>query len=269
MSYYYDYGTSDISGFEDVATGAVGAVLGVYLVILVLSLAVSVVTYVLQSLGTYTIAKRRGIHHPWMAWVPICNAWLLGSISDQYQYVAKGRNRSRRKVLLGLSIATYALLIPFYVAYFVLIFGMIAAEGSAAVGTGVAVAVIVLLALVMAVVAIVLSVFQYIAYYDLYASCDPSNAVMFLVLSIFFGITQPFFVFACRNKDLGMPPKKPRIPEPPVPPTWQQAWQPAAAIEPVKQEETEPAAQEPAAEPVAEEAPAEETPSGETPAENE
>jgi hypothetical protein len=30
---------------------------------------------------------------------------------------------------------------------------------------------------------------------------------MFLVLSIFITITQPFFMFACRNKDLGMVPE--------------------------------------------------------------
>ena len=52
---------------------------------------------------------------------------------------------------------------------------------------------------------IALSVMIYIALYKVYKSCDPKHAVLFLVLSIIFNITLPFFVFACRNKDLGMP----------------------------------------------------------------
>jgi hypothetical protein len=31
----------------------------------------------------YTIAKRRQINHPWMAWVPVVDMYLLGCISDQ------------------------------------------------------------------------------------------------------------------------------------------------------------------------------------------
>jgi hypothetical protein len=31
---------------------------------------------------------------------------------------------------------------------------------------------------------------------------------MFLVLSILFQVTEPFFLFLNRNKDLGMPPRK-------------------------------------------------------------
>ena len=51
----------------------------------------SVVTYVLTSLGLYTMAKRRMINHPWLSWVPVANMWILGSLSDQYRYVARGQ----------------------------------------------------------------------------------------------------------------------------------------------------------------------------------
>ena len=46
--------------------------------------------------------------------------------------------------------------------------------------------------------------FRYFAYYDYYASCRPDLKVVFLVLSILFPVTLPFFVFACRKHDLGM-----------------------------------------------------------------
>jgi hypothetical protein len=73
----------------------------------------------------------------------------------------------------------------------------------------VVVAVFALLAWVLNVVGLV---FQYVCYNDLYASCCPENQVLFLVLSILFNVTLPFFVFACRNKDGGMPPRKDEIP---------------------------------------------------------
>ena len=51
-------------------------------------------------------------------------------------------------------------------------------------------------------------VFRYIAYHKLFTSSDPNNAVAFLIIGIFIPVTLPFFVFACRKKDRGMPPRK-------------------------------------------------------------
>lgn len=57
-------------------------------------------------------------------------------------------------------------------------------------------------------VAIAVMVIRYIAMYDLYTSCNPQNNVLFLVLSIFFTVTEPFFLLFIRNKDEGMPPRR-------------------------------------------------------------
>lgn len=200
----YDY------SYAEPAVGTTASFVLVFaLVFYLLVLAFSVTAYILQSLGMYTIAKRRGIHHPWLSWLPIGNVWLLGSISDQYQYIAKGRVRNRRKVLLGLSIGMYASVIPMLVSLFAAAFSEAAgsAVGDALLGT--TVVVVLFTYLVMIVLAIILLVFEYMALYDLFASCDPGNAVLFLVLTICLGVVLPFFVFACRNKDLGMPPRKP------------------------------------------------------------
>ena len=75
----------DFSGFEIASSEAqqfVGAVAGVLIVAAILIVLINIVLYVIKSLGLYTIAKRRGIHHPGLAWVPIANTWILGSISD-------------------------------------------------------------------------------------------------------------------------------------------------------------------------------------------
>ena len=46
------------------------------------------------------------------------------------------------------------------------------------------------------------------ALYDIYASCDPQNATVYLVLSIFFKFLRPIFLFVIRDGDRGMPPRK-------------------------------------------------------------
>ena len=57
-------------------------------------------------------------------------------------------------------------------------------------------------------VAIAAAIIRYMALYDLYSSCDPGNKTVFLVIGILFGITEPVFLFLCRNKALGMPPRR-------------------------------------------------------------
>lgn len=185
------------AGFE----GVLLIILAIYGVVLLFALLFSVACYILSSLGVYTLAKRRGIHHPWLSWIPYGDMWILGSISDQYQYVKKGKIKNRRKVLLALSIATTALLIP------IVIFTVFAAMGYQ-----LFVVLIVLAYLALMVFAIVGSVFQYVSYYDLFSSSKPENANLFLVLGIIFPVTLPFFLFACRKCDGGMPPRKAPVP---------------------------------------------------------
>ena len=67
--------------------------------------------YVLTSLALYTVAQRRGIRKPWLAWVPVLNCWILGSLSDQYRYVVLEQNKSKRKVLLVLNLVKAVLIL--------------------------------------------------------------------------------------------------------------------------------------------------------------
>lgn len=178
------------------------------------SVGFGLVTYVLSSLGLYTLAKRRGIKRPWLAWIPVVNVWILGSLSDQYRYVAKGEIRAKRKAMLTLSIiggvisavvlTVCGVVLVQAVGYAV--DGYIddrAAMGLTAFAMGVAG-----LALVLSGVQIALTVIRYFALYDLFCSTDPENKVLYILLSILISVTEPFFVFFLRNKDNGMPPRK-------------------------------------------------------------
>lgn len=170
--------------------------------------------YVLTALALYTISQRRGIHKPWLAWIPVVNCWLLGSLSDQYHYVVAGVNKSKRKALLGLSIANAVLGIGFIVAAVVMlvkaVFGIVDYASEEYLISVVMSSILSMLALSIPLlgVALAYAIIRYMALYDLYKSLDPSNCVLFLVLSILFGFLEPFFLFFNREKDLGMPPRR-------------------------------------------------------------
>lgn len=230
MGYYeFDYGYEP--GAVEAIEGVMGAMLGFLLVFYLLLLTFGVMTYVLQSLSYYTIAKRRGIRNPWLAWLPVGNMWILGSISDQYQYVVKGRVRNKRKALLGLMAAMCLALTVIWIGAFVSILSEAAAMDAGEVLLGATVGVMLIVYLILLVISVIAVVLQYMALNDLYASCEPSNSVLYLVLSIFVRVTLPFFVFACRKKDIGMPARRPVQPvaEPII----------AEIVEPASSEEAE------------------------------
>ena len=179
-----------------------------------------IATYVLSALAIYNISRRRGLKKPWLAWIPVVNCWLLGSLSDQYQYVVKGEIKSKRKWLLGLSIVMHLLSTVMAVMGLTIV-GKVVFGGyhpnhgmlSRMMGP-----IMTLLgsALPLAAAAIAYAVIRYMALYDVYRSLDPGNAVLYLVLSILCKPTEPFFLFFNREKDLGMPPRKQPVYDQPV-----------------------------------------------------
>ena len=174
----------------------------------------SIASYVLTALALYTIARRRGLKNPWLAWIPVADSWLLGSLSDQYRYVVKGEHKSKRKILLFFRIVIALMWISLMGLLVNLCFH---AVGNAFWGTmsedrifqilHQALNLLVVLLPLLG-ISIAYAVFRYMALYDIYKSLDPANSVLFLVLSVLFGVTEPFFLFFSRNKDEGMPPRK-------------------------------------------------------------
>lgn len=222
-------------GFEDFVYGGSAFVSGMlmavffFFVFLFVAVAIPVASYVLHSLGLYSIAKRRGLRHKWLAWLPFGEAWLLGSISDQYQYVVKGKIKYRRRWLLLLNITAVAIYLGCVgtLVSSMLISDYIAAVVAHTLGGWLA----------LSGVVITLGVLRYAAYYSLFRSCQPSNGVLYLLLSILVPASLPFVVFFIRKKDLGMPPRK----QPPVAEVIAQApvETPEETVEEIAEETTE------------------------------
>ena len=169
-----------------------------------------IVAYVLTALAIYSISCRRGLRNPWLAWIPVVNVWLLGSLSDQYQYVVKGENKNKRKWLLVLNLAKAVLTLSAAVLALVVAGGVIFSISDAEMMRSINGPLMAILGLVLPLSAasVALCVIRYMALFDVYRSLDPANAVLYLVLSILFSPTEPFFLFFNRDKELGMPPRK-------------------------------------------------------------
>ena len=197
------------------------AVLGelLFSVMNVLPFIVGTVGYVLMAMGLYTLAKERNISGAWLSWVPGLQVWVLGSLSDQYRYVAKGQRTNRRKILLGLKIAGWvvsAIALGLSITGVTrIIFNLfdptvVVSEEAMLRGLLRWAMKSIGFAIVLFPITVAGAVFYFMSIYDLYMSCDPHNAVLYLVFSILVGFIRPIFVFLDRNKELGMPPRKPQ-----------------------------------------------------------
>lgn len=172
-----------------------------------------ILLYVLSALALYTMAASRGIRGAWLSWIPIANIWVLGSLSDQYQYVVRGKTTGRRILLTvqRCAIAAAWVLIacvvlsatargmrvspfdPGYIISFVLTRGGI---------------MIAMLAAAIGILELWFTILKLMALYDVYRSCEPSNALLFLLLNIVLPVTYPILLFLNREKENGMPPRK-------------------------------------------------------------
>ena len=196
--------------------------------------------YILQALGLSTIAKRRGISHAWLAWIPFGSAWILASISDDFKARRNGKKGKLRIALLALTVAVAVLSA-------VTLGTMLATLGSVltrdemldfvAVASGqntdlytpseeemieqlaqkletrlddaainevlTTTLVMVVSALVLGGVGIAAAVIECICMYNLFESCDPGTKLVFFLVGLFVGIWG-IFVFVVRNKDLGL-----------------------------------------------------------------
>lgn len=183
--------------------------------------------YAFPRVSIFTIARRRALRFAWLAWVPVCGQFVLGSISDQYRFLLTGKKTHRRVwliiieavyvivnliacvwilliIAIGIGIGLWAL---FSTGLFALsgggvnLFNVLTdMDGIEQVLAPSAITVLLLLGAI-----ILRTVFHSMALWDLYRSCRPQSSTLFLVLSIFFPPLKPLFLFLCRKEDQGMP----------------------------------------------------------------
>lgn len=204
----------DFYGYENFGGSDVSAMFALDFVwpLILPALGLVLLQYVLQSVGLYTIAQRRRIRHAWLAWIPVGSDWLLGCISDQYQYVAKAKNKRKRVAMLVLSVLIAGLGVWLIVDWTRLIVEIVTRYQELLLykPAGLILQTMELLGVLSALwcVSVIFWLVRITALYNLYASSVPGDRVIYLLLSIFINACIPILVFACRKWDLGMPSRK-------------------------------------------------------------
>ncbi|MDR1192895.1 MAG: hypothetical protein LBK98_01810, partial [Peptococcaceae bacterium] len=92
------FGSGFLSGLRDILLAAVG--------VLIISIILAIVLYIFQALSLYTMAERRGLPNPWLAWIPIASIYTLGSVTDDINRRG-GKNTVYRWLLLAGNILVF------------------------------------------------------------------------------------------------------------------------------------------------------------------
>ncbi len=179
-----------------------------YFLLLGITLLLGIGSYVLTSISLYTIAKRRQISKPWLAWLPIGNYWTMGSIVDDYDK-RNGLKRNWRTVLLVLTIVFFVAFILLYI-FMIVIIVITAVKSSNAepnmsemIGLFVALYVSVILIILPA---IALEACGLICTYKIYESTVPEKSLKYFLLSLLVPFAGVICLFLCRNKGYSNPP---------------------------------------------------------------
>lgn len=74
---------------------AFGALMGLMFII-------CIVMYVLFSLGLYTLAGRRNIENPWLAWIPVVQFYTMGEVIGPFKIADYNIDKPGLYLLLGM-----------------------------------------------------------------------------------------------------------------------------------------------------------------------
>lgn len=187
-----------VTSSENLALGVIFAFVFIYLLLF----GILIATYILQSLSLHTLARRRGIASPWLAWLPYGNYWIIGSLARDYD---KQNNIQRRwdKTLLTLSIVFSA---SYLIIYFAVIFGTLITmlnmdAATMPEETAVAIVLVVFSAFIpIVIIATTLQIITYICFFKIFESTVPEKALKYFLLSLLLPLAQPICIFLCRNK---------------------------------------------------------------------
>lgn len=171
------------------------------------SAVIGIAIYLLESISVYKMAKSAEIKNPWLAFIPVANDWVFGTLAEKYK--KKNGTKSARfgiilPVLEGIVLIESIALTIFTVISVKEITGY----ALDAVNTSTEmvpeqfmslIPVIILYFALMA-VAIAYAVVFFIALWRVYYSFDKSNATLYIVLSIIFTISVPIILFIIRNR---------------------------------------------------------------------
>ena len=171
------------------------------------SAVIGIAIYLLESISVYKMAKSAEIKNPWLAFIPVANDWVFGTLAEKYKK-KNGTKSARFGIILPVLEGIVLIEASALTIFTVISVKEITGYALDAVNTSTEmvpeqfmslIPVIILYFALMA-VAIAYAVVFFIALWRVYYSFDKSNATLYIVLSIIFTISVPIILFIIRNR---------------------------------------------------------------------
>lgn len=180
----------------------------------------SLALYILGGIAYMKAAKLEGLKYPWLSWIPIANYYLIGAISDKIDE-QNGKKSSKRTIMLILSIVSavfsviFVSLLMFGLSKFIIdLFSTVnfdSVDYQELISTVLSfilpyIWLIVLGSLLLSIISIILYVLIYLSNYNMFKKYDPTNAGIFIGVSISCHIllsaqfALPIFLLVALNK---------------------------------------------------------------------
>ncbi len=171
------------------------------------SAVIGIAIYLLESISVYKMAKSAEIKNPWLAFIPVANDWVFGTLAEKYKK-KNGTKSARFGIILPVLEGIVLIEAIALTIFTVISIKEITGYALDAVNTSTEmvpeqfmslIPVIILYFALMAVAFAYIIVF-YVALWRVYYSFDKSNATLYIVLSIIFTISVPIILFIIRNR---------------------------------------------------------------------
>lgn len=171
------------------------------------SAVIGIAIYLLESISVYKMAKSAQIKNPWLAFIPVANGWVYGTLAEKYKK-KNGTKSARFGIILPVLEGIVLIEAIALTIFTVISIKEITGYALDAVNTSTEMApeqfmslipVIILYFALMA-VAFAYAVVFFIALWRVYSSFDKSNATLYIVLSVVFTISVPIILFIIRNR---------------------------------------------------------------------
>lgn len=185
---------------------AISTALTAFVIISLITAAVSLVFWALRAIGIFKMSEKEGIKNPWYSFIPFFDMIALGRLGAGYKKKNLSVTKDKSKVLLIIKIITSILGFASVLAFLGLVikagavaflsdtddvtFSMIASAGW-----------LVFIVFALSVLEIVYFVTYYICLYNIYLKFNRDNAVLFTVLGIFFSFLTPIFLYMSAKKE--------------------------------------------------------------------
>lgn len=172
---------------------------------LLIALSLSVASYIMTSYSFYTLAKRRNIKNPWLAWIPEAQYWTLGCLANAYD-CKNGYDRKWQTVLITLRIIIWAVTLLAMGILLILMLRMNMLYGTVddfSMTSGiedVALALYTILLAVAFVVNLLWAFMNAICVYKVFESTVPDRALRYILLYFLVPFAAPVCLVKCKDK---------------------------------------------------------------------